>query len=176
MIGPHRPARRGYNLIEMMVVITVVGVLLGLCAMTMQALFRVSADAQSRRVAAGALDRLAEQFREDVHACSEAEVRSAVGLRLRRDPRVVIDYEARGNRVTRVESVEGQAGRHESYELGRHDTAAFGRRDDGPRRFVALVVDRREHSPKDPAHPVEVLASVGQDRTLTTRPGGGPPR
>ena len=48
-------ARRGVTLIEMMVVIGAVAMLLGLCAVTIQLLLRVSSDAQARRGAAMAL-------------------------------------------------------------------------------------------------------------------------
>jgi prepilin-type N-terminal cleavage/methylation domain-containing protein len=175
--APHRPAHRGVTLIEMMVVIGALAILLGLCAVTIQLLMRVSSDAQARRGAATTIGRLAERFRADVHACEAAELRAPAGLRLRLDPRATIDYEAGGGRITRVESVDGKPARRESYVLGRHDTAAFERRDDGPRRFVALVVGRKERPEStDPARPMEVLASVGRDHPSPPRPEGAPPR
>jgi type II secretory pathway pseudopilin PulG len=179
MIVPDRygPARRGISLIEMLVVIGALAILMGLCAVTIQLLMRISSDAQARRGAATSIGRLAEQFREDVHACEGAELRDSPGLRLRRDPRAAIDYEVRGGRVTRVESIDGKPIRRESYELGRHDTAAFETRDDGPRRFVALVVVRKERPEETaPPHPMEVLALVGKDRPGPSRPeeGRGP--
>ena len=79
---PRRPAA-AFTLIEMMVVMTGLAVLLGLCAVTIQLLLRVGSDAQARRSAAAALGRLAEQFREDVHACDDVQLRPSAGLRLR---------------------------------------------------------------------------------------------
>ena len=177
MIARESSVRRGISLIEMMVVISVVAALLGLSAVTMQVLLRVGSDAQSRRAASSTLGHLAEQFRADVHSCDEVELRPAVALRLKASPRVVIDYEVKAGRVARVETTDGKPGRHETYELGRDGTAAFERRDDGARRFLALVVGRKPGRGRpDPPHPLEILALVGKDRTGPARTGGGPPR
>lgn len=174
MIVHRRASRRGISLIEMMVVISALAILLGLCAVTMQLLFRVESEAQARRSAAAALGRLAEQFREDVHACQDAELRPQAALRLKREGPVVVDYEIGPGRVTRVEAAGGQAARRESYALGRHARAAFERRDDGSRRFLALVVRREPtRSQPDPPHPLEVLALVGKDRPTPPSPAGG---
>src|SRR5262249_46147345 len=105
MIVRNGAARRGVFLIELLVVISGLAVLMGLCAITIQLLMRVSSEAQAQRSNAAALGRLAEQFREDVHGCDEAQPRPSAGLRLTRGPRVVIDYQARDGRVDRVESV-----------------------------------------------------------------------
>lgn len=172
-----RVPRRGISLIEMMVVISSLAILLGLSAVMIQLLLRLGSDAQARRSAAASLGRLAEQFRADVHASEAAEIRPAAGLRLKLDRDVVVDYELRTGRIARVESTGGQAVRHESYVLGRHDNAVFERREDGPRRFLALVI-AREGGPgvADPPHPLEILALVGKDRTGPPSSGGGKPR
>jgi prepilin-type N-terminal cleavage/methylation domain-containing protein len=177
MIISNRVPRRGVTLIEMVAVITVFAVLLGLCAITIQLLMRVGSDAQTRRTAGAALGRLAEQFREDIHASDDVQLRPAAGLRLNRGPGVVIDYQTRDGRVDRVESVNGQASRHESYALDRHDSITFERRDDGPRRFLAMVVRHKVGSGQpDPPHPMEILALVGKDRNGLLASKGGPPR
>jgi len=177
MIVRNGAARRGVFLIELLVVISGLAVLMGLCAITIQLLMRVSSEAQAQRSNAAALGRLAEQFREDVHGCDEAQPRPSAGLRLTRGPRVVIDYQARDGRVDRVESVAGQASRHESFALGPNRSAAFERRDDGLRRFLALVVGPGARAGRsEPAQPVEVLALVGKDRPAPSPSKGGPER
>jgi prepilin-type N-terminal cleavage/methylation domain-containing protein len=171
--------RRGFTLIEMLAVMTCLAIMMGLCAVTIQVLLRTGADAQERRSTTSALGRLAERFREDVHASDEAMVMASKDLRLARGsrPRVAIVYEVEDGRVARIESVDDTESRRESYLLGRGHTAAFEARDDGPRRFLALVV-RREASPghPDPASPLEVLALVGKDRLEAPRSKGGQPR
>jgi len=176
MIVGNPQNRRGVTLIELMVVISVLAVLMGLCAVTIQLLLRVGSDTQARRSAAAALDRLAEQFREDVHLCDDVQIRPA-GVRLRLTPRVAVDYEVRDGRVGRIESTDGQPSRHESYGLGKTNTAVFDRRDDGPRRFLALVVSHKGRAGQpEPPHPIEVLALIGKDRGGPSGSGGGQPR
>jgi prepilin-type N-terminal cleavage/methylation domain-containing protein len=177
MTDRNRVARRGVSLIELMVVISVLAVLLGLCAVTIQLLLRIGSDAQARRSASAALGRLAERFREDVHACDDVQLRTSAGLRLRLNPSVMIDYEVHAGRIARVESTDGQASRRESYVLGRNDTAVIDRRDDGPRRFLALVVNHKERPGRaEPNHPMEILALVGRDRPGASRSEGGQSR
>jgi prepilin-type N-terminal cleavage/methylation domain-containing protein len=177
MIARSRTPVRGFTLIEMLVVITGLSMLLGLCAVTIQVLMRVSSDAQARRSASAALGRLAEQFREDVHGCDEAQLQPSGGVRLSRGARIAIIYTARDGWVERVESTGGQAGRHEAYALGKGSTAAFQRRDDGPRRFLALLLSQKARAGRpDPPHPLEILALIGKDRAEPPRPKGGTSR
>jgi hypothetical protein len=144
---------------------------------TIQALLRVSSDAQARRSASAALGRLAEQFREDVHGCDEAQLQPSGGLRLSREPRVTVTYTTRDGWVERVESTGRQAGRHEAYALGKGGTAVFQRRDDGPRRFLALLLSQKARAGRpDPPHPLEILALVGKDRAAPPRSKGGTSR
>ena len=159
--------------------ITVLAVMLGLCAVTIQVLLRIGSDAQERRSRTAALGRLAEQFREDVHACDEAMVMASERppARPRPSPRVAIAYEVEGGRVDRIESVDDTDEPARVVRARARPLAAFEARDDGPRRFLALVV-RREASPghPDPARPLEVLALVGKDRPTAPRSKGGQPR
>jgi hypothetical protein len=177
MIASSRAPRRGVSLLEMLVVITGLSVLMGTCAVTIQLLLRVSSDAQSRRSASATLGRLAEQFREDVHGCDAAQLGPSAGVRLSRGPRGAISYTAHDGRVERVESTGGEANRRETYVLGKGGSAAFQSREDGPCRFVALVVSQGARPGRpDPPRPIEVLALVGKNRPEAPRPKGGPPR
>ncbi len=178
-VRPCLGTRRGFTLIEMLAVMTCLAIMMGLCAVTIQVLLRTGADAQERRSATAAIGRLSERFREDVHASDEAMVMASEDLRLARGPRprVAIAYEVEGGRVDRIESVDDTESRRESYVLGRGRSAAFEARDDGPRRFLALVVrpDARPEHP-EPARTLEVLALVGKDRPAAPRSNGGQPR
>jgi type II secretory pathway component PulJ len=177
MIARSRTRPRGFTLIEMLVIMTGVSAVLGLCVVTIQLLMRVSSDAQERRGAAAALGRLAEQFRKDVHGWDDAQLRMSAELRLGDGRRVSVTYTARDGRVERLESTGAQVVRHDAYALGRGGSATFERRDDGPRRFLVLVVIRKARAGRlDPPRPIEVLALVGKDRPAPSRPEGGPPR
>jgi hypothetical protein len=180
-----RGARRGITIIEVIVVMTGVATLLGLCAVTLQLLLRVNADGQSRLGAATALDRLASQFRADVHAADTVQLGEhpagpgapAARLRLATGTRRLVAYEVRGGRVDRVETGTGRPTGHESYVLDRGAAVRFEPRDDGPRRFLAMVVTGRAgKEPVDPPRPLEVLAMPGKDRLALSATKGGQPR
>ncbi len=163
---------RGVTLIEMMVVVSVLSVLIGLCAVTIQLLMKVGADAHSRREAASALGRLAEQFRADAHAAESAEIRPPSGLRLMANRGTVIEYAARDGRVTRTQTGAGPTPRHETFDLGPDGTLAFDRRDEEGRPFLALIVGKKSRAGRpDPPRPEEVVALIGKDRSR-----GGPAR
>jgi type II secretory pathway pseudopilin PulG len=182
--------RRGISLIEVIVVMSGVAVVLGLCAVTMQLLFRLNADGQARLSASATFARLASQFRSDAHGCDEAvllpaakagtkeaEPKSAASLRLTRGPQVVITYEAREGRVARVETVGGTTKAHESYRVGKGNVVAFERREEGERRFLALVLSRAAGKNEiEPPRPLEVLALPGKDRLATATTKGGRPK
>lgn len=173
-------SRRGISLIEMMVVISCVSILLGLCTVSIQTLWRAAGNGQARRTAAAGLNRLAEQFREDVHAASppgDGE-ESNTKLRLVLDDRITIAYEARTGRVDRIESAGDNVTRRESYVIGRDRSARFERRDDGPRRFLAMVIRHESRKGRtEPPRPIEILALPGKDRIeAAARPKGGPTR
>jgi hypothetical protein len=177
-------ARRGITIIEVMVVMSGVAVMLGLCALTLQLLLRLNADSQARLSAAAALDRLAGQFRQDVHACNAAGLDDKPGgataspsLRLNLGPSRTVSYEARDGRVVRSESESGKSTRHESYTLARMSSVQFQVRDEAARRFVALVVTRSTgKNAIDPPRPLEVLALLGKNRPepLQQRGSAGP--
>jgi type II secretory pathway pseudopilin PulG len=187
-ISRHR-RRRGITIIEVIVVMTGVATLLGLCAVTLQLLLRLNADGQSRRAAASALERLASQFRTDVHAADTVQLvekpdgppakvtnlaAPAASLRLATGSRALVTYEVRAGRVDRVESGTGRPTRHESYALDRGALVRFAHRDDGPRRFLAMIVTTRAgKEPVDPLRPLEVLALPGKDRRALARAEGG---
>jgi type II secretory pathway component PulJ len=175
-------ARRGITIIEVIVVMTGVATLLGLCAVTLQLLLRLNADSQSRLAAATVLERLASQFRADVHAADNVQLVEKAGgppapaasLRLATGSRLLVTYEARAGRVDRVESGTGRPTRHESYALDRGALVRFEHRDDGPRRLLAMVVTTRAGKESvDPPHPVEVLAMPGKDRRMLAGTEGG---
>jgi hypothetical protein len=182
-------SRRGITIIEVIVVMTGVATLLGLCAVTLQLLLRLSADGQSRLAAAAVLERLASQFRADVHAADKVEVVEKAGgppakanepsapaasLRLATGSRLLVTYEARSGRVDRIETGTGRPTRHESYALDRGAVVRFEHRDDGPLRFLAMVVTARSGKPPvDPPRPLELLAMPGKDRRVLSRAEGG---
>jgi hypothetical protein len=176
-------ARRGYSLIETIVVITGVGIILGGSALLLQLLMRLNTSTMDRYSAAVALDRLARQLRDDVHGCERAELvplekaqGSPAGLRLRIEADHLITYEPRPGSVVRNETRSGKRVRHEAYTVPRGRAARFEQRDFEGIRLVAFVVYRLPGpSGTDPPRPLEVVAMPRKHRTGPIHPAGGKP-
>jgi len=175
----HRPgiksridSRRGITIIEVLVVITGVAMMLGICAITLQLLMQLNADGQRRLSAAVALERLSRQLRDDVHACRAARLAADLeapakppGLRLVIEPDHSVTYQIGDGSIVRDESRSGKAVRHESYSLRRGQAARFEERAEAAHRLVALVVTHvAGKSRTDPPRPLEVVALPGKDR------------
>jgi len=172
-------SRRGITIIEVLILITGVAMMLGLCAISLQLLMQLNADGQARLRGAMALERLSRQLRDDVHGCEAAQLAADLktpvkpaGLRLTMEPDHSVTYEVRDGSVVRDESRAGKTVRHESYSLPPHRVARFEERQEVAHRLVALVVTQVPgKSRTDPAWPLEVVALPGKDRL--ERRGGG---
>jgi type II secretory pathway pseudopilin PulG len=175
-----RCSRRGFTLLEVLIVVTSVAALLGVCAVTIQLLFRLSADSQTRLTAAVAIDRLGRQLRGDVHGSQSAQLAAdpkapsqPAALRLSFETGHEITYSPRAHSVVRSETRGGKAFRREEYVLGPSQDARFEVRDETSRRWAVLILS---HSPErnrtDPPRPFEVIALAGKDRGLLTAPKG----
>jgi hypothetical protein len=193
--GTDRPcrrhgARRGISLIELLVVMSSVSIVLGLCAVTIQLLFRLNADGHARLSASASFARLATQFREDIHACDDVAIlpaakgvtkpgdpKAVANLRLTDGAQMVITYEARDGRVARVAPAAGKMSGHESYVVGKGNVVTFEHRDEGSLRFVVMIMSRQVGKGQiEPPRPIEVLALQGKDRPSISKPKGDRPR
>jgi hypothetical protein len=171
--GKTRCSRRGISLTECLVVVTAVAAMLGLCAVTIQLLLRVNGDGQARVTSALAFERLARQFRTDVHTCADAEL-AAVPRSQANPANLVLKYERARivtygtdlltGTVSRNETQSGKMTSHEAYALGRSHQARFELFDESPRRWAKVVVTRNSSNKPDPARPIEVLALRGKSR------------
>jgi hypothetical protein len=168
----------------MLVLITAVATALGLCAVTIQVLLRLKADGQSRYTAQVGLERLARQLRSDAHAAADAQVEApparggeAPGLRLSLGPKHGVVYEPRKSAVMRVESQDGNVTRRELYALPAARIIDFEIRPEAGRRFVALVIRKRDGtSATGSARPLEAVALVGKANVTALGKQGGAPR
>jgi type II secretory pathway pseudopilin PulG len=175
-------SRRGITLIETLIIVTMVGAVLGLCAVLIQLLGRLNSDARARATALTSLERLARQLREDAHASATAELQEKAaaqpaGLRLLPAPRRSIAYLAQPAEVVRTESDGGNIVRREAYRLPDDGNARFMLRTDGPCRLIVLVLRRMsEGGTLDPPRPLEIVALLGKDRAEAPERKGDPPR
>jgi hypothetical protein len=170
-----RRARRGITIIEVLIVVTAVTMMLGLCAVSIQLLMRLSGDGVSRYGAAVALERLSRQIRDDAHSSDSGQIdvdRKADGkpwsLLLTLAPDHSVAYQSQEGAVVRTESAAGKVVRRESFALPASGAARFLLREEGPSRLVALVVTRGPgKSQTEPPRSLEVVAQIGKDRPRT---------
>ena len=175
-----RPARRGITIIEVLIVVTTVTMMLGLCAVSIQLLMRLNGDAVSRYATAVALERLARQIRDDAHSSESGQIDTeartqgtTASLRLTIKPDRTVVYQAEDRAVVRTESAAGTVLRRESYSLLSGGMARFVLRAEGPSQFAVVVMTRSSgKSQSEPPHPLEVVAQIGKDRPLRGRENG----
>jgi type II secretory pathway component PulJ len=185
MIARHRnstnaAARKGITIIEVMIVVTCVGVVLGLCAVTIQALLRLEKDGQKRYLSQASLERLARQLRIDAHAATGARVEavrkgeSAI-LNLSLGSKHSVMYEPRKSAVMRVESRDGNIQRRELYALPAARTIGFELIAEEGRQFVLLSAERSAKlGDNGSSGAMHTVALVGKDRGRAAAIGGGP--
>jgi type II secretory pathway component PulJ len=176
----HRTRRtRGITIIETIVLMTAVAAMLGLCVLMLQLLMRLSADSRARLDGATSLDRLARQFRRDVHEASAARplerpAAKLAGLRLEPGPRHAVEYQLMENgKIARVETRGDNLVRREFYDIPHSGSGRAGlalTEHDG-KRFAELWVDRQaSRKGSDPERPYEILALVGKNANLLSSP------
>jgi hypothetical protein len=162
--------RRGITIIEVIVVMTGVAALLGLSVVLLQLLMKLDGEARGQFQGAVALERLAHQFRQDVHGSTAARLEKPAGantedLRLEPGPDRSVEYQPRGEAILRIETQKGKVVRRETYSIPRSTGARFELRDEAGSRFVTLAVPRVVTKGSiDPPRTWEILAQVGKDR------------
>jgi hypothetical protein len=184
---PRSRRPHGITIIETIVLMTAVAAMIGLCVLLLQILMKLNAESRARLDGATALDRLARQFRRDVHEAGGARLlerpaAKLAGLRLEPGPKQVVEYQLMENgKIARVETRGENLVRREVYEIPRssHGRARLELTEHDGKRFAELRVDRQaSRSPTDPERPYEILALVGKNASVlsdsTPRKGAKP--
>jgi type II secretory pathway pseudopilin PulG len=169
--------RRGYTLVEMVLVIGALSAVLGLCVAVIGALMTLDRAGRARLNEGATLARLARQLRQDARAASKGEVTGRRQVPDRRlvltlpDDRVV-GYEWSAGRLLRTERAPGGPERRESFRLPLRGAPRFRVAEDGGATWVSLVFERKPgEAPLIPAHDYRVEARLGKDRRLAERGG-----
>jgi hypothetical protein len=162
----NRVPRRGYSLIEIVLVIGSVWVVLVLCALLLHALLRLDRAGRSDLTESFTISRLARQFRADVRAATEAQP-DAKGLNLTRADGRSIVYRAEARRLVREESEAGSVRRREAFSLSRLAKAGLEKRGG----FVRLTLD----PPDQETHglrreSITIDANLAKDRQVVHLP------
>jgi heme/copper-type cytochrome/quinol oxidase subunit 2 len=171
--GDAAAPRRGITMIETLMLVTCVAIVLGLAALTIQVMLRLVADSQTRLSSSLMVDRLARQFRADVHLSAIAldgpqggkaqAPRKAVNLTL--EAGHAVTYKMLATSIDRDETVGGKRVRHESFVLPRGREARFELGAEAGRATVSLLIEPgADRSAGGVARALEVLAVVGKHR------------
>lgn len=166
--------RRGVTLVELMVLMTAVAVMLGVCVTTLGLAMRLEADGRAAFERSETLGRLARLFRTDVHEARDASLDGGV-LRLTAPRARRVEYHVgEGGDVSRVVVDGEKEAAREPFRVPQSVGARLEIREIDGRRFAALTVDvqpRRDRA--DPVRPREILASLR--RPAPPQPEGGRP-
>ena len=164
MIVRRSPRRRGYSLVEMLVVMTCLSVLLAISTMLIRTLIRAEASGRREVDEHLGLSRLAEAFRRDVHAAVEAKrtaEKATAGLDLV-GPDGTVRYRLDGDDAV----IRSLGERRELYRIRRGTAAAFAVDPLDGRTFAAMSLRPTSgaDSANGPLRPVRIRAELGRDR------------
>lgn len=138
-----RSARRGVSLIEMLATISILGVLLSVCAMAIVKLLEMQKSGTESLTTTLAVEHLSREFRRDVHRANSAELTTgddgASRLLLTDSAGTKILWQGDGRGVQRTVEVAVPP-RQESYSLGPVDVRFTLSQDN---RLVSLAVRPR---------------------------------
>ena len=165
--------RRGYALIEVLVVMTIVATMLTLCAGMIHLLLKLDHANRSASEVASDLTRLARDFREDAHASApiNGSDRAEDRITLTVADRKTIEYQVRPNDILRTVREGDKVGHYERYRKPARATVRIELTNDGPRTFASLVVDRPLDGRDDSLYRnYRIEAELGKDRRMTPRP------
>lgn len=143
-----RTNRRGYVIVELMLVMSSLLIIFGVCVVLMHGLLKLDRAGRAHLAEGSSSDRLARQFRLDVRSASRSkpgrEDRApADHLELVRPDGRIIDYRVLKGQIVRDEHDKGgQAFGHESYRLPSHALPRFHVREEEKSLFILLQLHR----------------------------------
>ena len=168
MKAANRTKRRGFTLVEIILVVAGASMIAATCGMLLHVLLRLDTVGRSHLNDASTVARLARQFREDVRTAGKAdrtpEANQAPRLTLTTSGAPTVIYQVENDRLLRLETLGDKVVRRESYSMARLGPVAF--ESDGG--FVRLVLLRKPDEPGTAIRPrTRIDARLGKHRTLS---------
>jgi hypothetical protein len=163
--------RRGTNLIELAVVISLETVLLATAVGLIGRLLEAEQAGRADLEAMMSLDGLEDQFRRDVNAAGSMSLPqngTPLALKLQLGPDHLAAYEVHEGRVLRSEMREEKIVHREAYRLPRLWSVSFSELAEGPIRIVRLEISRPQPDASPASAPrLACEAVLGRDARLT---------
>jgi hypothetical protein len=164
--------RRGFSIIEVLLVVGAVALLLGLCSGLLHVLLRLDRTGRAHAVETATVGRLARQYRQDVRAAIRA--RSVAGedgamskLELTFPGERVVAYQPRDQALVRTQQQGAEVARRETYTLPFCQGPRFDVREVDDKVWVSLRLPRgSEPGPNSLHHDLQIEALVGRDHRL----------
>ena len=161
-----RARHRGVTLVEMLVVVTAASVLLGLVTVVLHTTFRAERKLRDQLALHRTIDRLARQFRADVHAAgSQRQADEGQRLILNLPGQQAAEYRITDTRIIRTLQQNAHVRHREAYALPTGVTAQWESITDDERSVTAIVIIRGS-DPKNKAaqRTIRIEATPGRDR------------
>ena len=163
--------RRALTLIEMVTTISVAAVLTGLAMCLLVVMLRAERGGRAHVAEAESLERLADQFRQDVHAAVGEAVVSGKELRQWRldlSGNRSVHYTIADNGISRDERAGSKDVRRESYALPDDSSVAVAVDRATNPALVSLTIEPKDASLRS-AHAFRVEAVLGRDLRFAQR-------
>ncbi|NQU24751.1 MAG: prepilin-type N-terminal cleavage/methylation domain-containing protein [Candidatus Nealsonbacteria bacterium] len=155
--------RRGFSLIELVVVISVGSVLLGVTVGVFHLLFRMEHTARQYVHQSAVTAQLADRFRRDVHQAVDATVADDDAGQLTLSPGHTIVYQPRPGELVRVERIDGADRCRETFSLPPQTTVSMEIADVAGSRLVRLRLVSQGSSGSAPGRELCIEALLASD-------------
>ena len=169
MIARRRP---GYALIELLVLITAMTVMLGLCAGMIHLLLKLDRVGLTASDEAADMARLGHDFRADAHAAPPEGPRTKTDdkFTLTIAPGQAVDYEIRPGDILRTARDGDKVRRRETYRRPERSSVRFELTTDGPSPIASLIIaGERGENESRPGREFRIDAAIGLDRRHAPR-------
>ncbi len=157
--------RRGVSLVEAVTVMAGSALLLGVTVALMHTLLRTGDATRNRVHWCGSIDRLAETFRQDVHAAVSEGTPESDGHRFDLADGATIVYQFKPGNVARTESQGESVTRRESFVLPPRSLVSIEVDPDSSPGLISLIIGPDPEAPKRLAGPaLRIEAMANKDR------------
>jgi prepilin-type N-terminal cleavage/methylation domain-containing protein len=168
--------RRGYTLVELLVVISIVTVALTSVAVALHSLFQVDKQLRQELADAATLTRLAARLRSDAHGAEKAELMAGQtgtgGAAFTAQDGRRIEYREESRRLVRTARRGDNVEHRDVFALPDHASAAWKIGKEGATTLVSLAITQqrgRIETAADARRMVSIEAAVGIEAALISK-------